>query len=312
MIPAKPDFDERPPIRLVTRLLAEMQTAIVAAGLPEMGGNLDRFMIFTLIVRQSRPRLGAEGDAVPAAISAYSLAASLSRPYETVRRHANALVAMGLCERGPGGLSAAPAGLRTPEFAALLARAHDCFVRFVEDLAMLGVPMPHARGCADYAPVIAIEAAADILLAVADTNRRVHSDWAGLVVFSSVLCANTGRVARDTKLAWRHADARVPVPAALLHPVRPSIVARTIGMTESTVRRRVAEMLADGRLEQVRGGLLVSQAWLNRPESIAISMASYGNIRRILERIAAAGFPFDDPARAYLQGRPADVVLAQG
>jgi hypothetical protein len=132
----------------------------------------------------------------------------------------------------------------------------------------------------------------------------VHSDWGELVVCSTILCANVRRFAHDPVLALRYADQTVSPPSELWRPVRPSVVARAIGISESTVRRRIAAMLGNGRLEQRRGGVVASEAWLNRPESVAISTASYHNSRRLLERAAAAGFPFESPASAYLVGRP--------
>ncbi len=289
---------ENPPIRIVTRLLAEMQTTIVGSGVRALGGELVRSVIFTLVVRQSL----SDG----AAISTYSLANSLSRPYETVRRHIGALIALGMCERTAAGVVARPAVLTRPPFSAAMTVAHDSFVRFVDDLKTLGVPMPQQRDTQRYIPPLGVQAAVDIMLAVTDTNRDTHRDWAELVIFSTVLCGNVRDFARDPVLARQYADQTTPSPEALRKPVRPSSVARAIGISESTVRRRCEAMLADGRLERVRGGLRVHENWLNRPESIATSLDSYQNIKRILERIAAAGFPFDDPASAYLDGRPAD------
>ena len=54
-----------------------------------------RFAIFSLIVRESLRR-NPRGKA----ISTHSLAISLSRSFETVRRHVIALTEAGLCVRG--------------------------------------------------------------------------------------------------------------------------------------------------------------------------------------------------------------------
>lgn len=290
------------PIRLMTRLLAEMQTAVIGTGLRALGGDLDRFTIFTLIVRQS-----LSGGA---AISAHSIANSLSRPYETVRRHIGALVARGLCARTPNGVAPVATALSGPPFADVLAVAHDSIVRFVEDLGRLGVPLPQQRDTNGYAPHIGVQAAADIMLAVIDSNRDSHRDWVDLVIFSTILCGNVRDYARDPVVAWRHADHRMPPPENLRRPVRASVAARVVGLPESTVRRRIDAMAAAGRLVRTSGGLLVSEDWMNEPRQVATSLGSYQNTKRILERLAAAGFPFAAPDTAYLTGRPADVRFA--
>ncbi len=291
-----------PPIRLVTRLLAEMQTNVIEAGLRAMGGNLDQFTIYTLIVRQS---LGGGG-----AISAHSLAHSLARPYETVRRHIGALIARGLCYRAPNGIAASPEALDAGPISEAVVAAHDGFVRFVEDLAMLGIPLPQPRSGIPYSTRVAVQAAADMLLAVMDSNRGTHHDWTELVLFSTVMCANARNYARDPVLARRHADERTPPPESIRLPVRPSVAARVIGVSESTARRRFEAMVGDGRLIRTQRGLLVSEDWMNQPAQVETSRSSYYNIKRILERVAAAGFPFGAPASVYLRGRPADTRFA--
>lgn len=295
----------RPPIRLMTRLLAEMQTSIVAAGVRAFDGDLDRFVIFTVVGRQSLTSAPQGGGEPGTPISMHALANSLSRPYETVRRHVHALIDEGVCDRQPNGVISPRASLTSVKLQALMAAAHDGFVRFVEDLAALGVALPKARAGIAYDPSVSVRGSADLMLAVTDTNRAVHGDWAELVVYSTVLCANVRRFAHDPVLAQRYADQTASPPRELWLPVRSSVVARVIGLSDSTVRRRIAAMLDDGRLEKRRGGVVVSEAWLNRPESIATSTASHHNIRRILELAAAGGFPFESPASVYLAGRPA-------
>ncbi|WP_448661182.1 hypothetical protein ACG3SL_11155 [Sphingomonas sp. CJ20] len=289
----------------MTRLLARMQTAIVGPGIRAMGGDLDRFVIFTLVARQS---LGGElsdaGLANATPITMNALSASLARPYETVRRQVMALVEQGLCIRTPNGVVGAPLLLRHPLIPELIAIAHDSFVRFVEDMVVLGVPLPRQRPDTRYALVSGFQAATDLMLAVTHANRDTHGDWAELAVFSMVLAANTQSFVCDPERAWLYADQTRPAPVQLLEPIRPSALAQVLEMPESTVRRKVAALIADGRLIRVRNGVLVSDAWMNLDSSIATSTESWHNIRRILERVAAQGFPFDAPQSAYIAGRP--------
>jgi len=91
--------------------------------------------------------------------------------------------------------------------------------------------------------------------------------------------------------------------------VRPSAVAGAPGRPEAAVRGRLVHLLADGRVERVGKKLLVSEAWLNRPESIATSVRSFSTVRLLLARLGVNGFPLHDPARAYLAGRPAPVAF---
>lgn len=302
-------YTASPPIRSMTRLLARMQTGIVAQGVRAFDGDLDRFIIFTLIGRQSMPGSASDGSAAPVPISMHALAASLAHPYETVRRHVSALVEQGLCLRLPRGFIVPPDMLGTPPIPALIAATHDHFVRFVEDMDGLGVRLPHRRHTIDYVPQRGVLAAIDLMLAVTQSNRERHGDWTELVVYSTILCANTRGYACDPAVAALYADETTSVPPERNLPVRVSVVARMLGIPDSTVRRKVASLIAEGRVIRRREGLVFSEAWLNLPESVATSTESYGNIRRVLNRVAAAGFPFDDPASAYLEGRPEPIAF---
>lgn len=294
-----------PPIRLITRCLAEMQTSIVAAGIRAFDGDLDRFVIYTLIVRQGA--LEWESSGAPAgAISANSLAASLSRPFETVRRHVLALIEAGLCRRVTAGVILTEGVLDREDMRELMVVAHDSLVRLIEDMARFGVELPEPRAAATpYDPAAGLQAAADMMLAVIDSNMQAHREWLNLVIFSTILCANARGYADDPVLALRYADHTQVPPDSIRRPVRASVVARTLGLPDSTLRRHVTALLQYGSARRVRGGLLIDKQWLNTPAAVAISLASYRNIRRILNGLQSRGFPFDDPASAYVRGRPA-------
>jgi hypothetical protein len=297
-----------PPIRLCTRLLAALQTSVMARAIRLFDGDLDRAGIYALIARQTYPfELDEPGPVT--SISAHSLAMSLSKPYETVRRHVNGLVEAGYCARGTDGVHASPAALQSPELLAFIQNAHDSAVRFVADLHDAGVPMPKVGASRPYRLAAGVQAATDLLLAVSDTNRPVHGDWMELVLFSTIYCANSQRLCRDRALARRHADGREAPPAELCDPVRTSAVARALGVPEPTVRRRVKMLVADGRVVLAGKRLLVSEDWLNQPQSIETSTRSFNTIRLVLARLGANGFPLAAPASAYLVGRPEDTVF---
>jgi hypothetical protein len=311
---AESDFGAVAPIRMVTRFLAEMQTTIVLAGLRAFDGDLDRFVVFTLIARQSSstPIDGMDVAADPPesrAISINSLAASLSRPFETVRHHVNALIAQEVVARTPSGVVALASGLQRPEMIEMSMTAHDAFVRLVEDLQRFDLPMPPQRNTSAYHPAVGVRAAADIMLAVADNNRGLHQEWINLVLYSTILCANTRSYTYDPVLARRYADQFAVPPDSLRRPLRVSALARTLRLPYATVQRRAEKLVADGRVEKVRGGLRVSEEWLNLPTSVTVSTISYQNIRRILAAATAAGFPIASPEQAYLRGRPAPSVI---
>ncbi|MHA6721533.1 helix-turn-helix domain-containing protein [Sphingomonas sp. RS2018] len=275
-----------PPIRIVTRLLARMQTSIISEGLSFASGNLDRFAMLSLIVRQT---VGpAEEPVRPMPV--LSLANSLSAPYETVRRNVAALIAAGLCERHPGGVAVSAAGQAalTP----YMMHVHAALGEFVAALHAAGVPLPSPRPAIPYSPVSGVRAAADIMLTVLDGNRAPHGSWLQLVVFSAVMDLGFATVTDDVELSRHYADEREVVPDAAIPPTRVATVARRLGMPETTVRRQLAAMVADGRVEREDVGYRVSQQWLNLPENIEVSRTSYMNIRRVMELLAAAGFPF--------------------
>lgn len=278
----------------VTHLLAEMQTSIVAAGLRSFAGDIDRFAIFSLIVRESLRRSTRDK-----AISTHSLAISLSRSFETVRRHVIALTDDGLCVRGRHGVLVRAEVLDRADIAALMRLSHDSFVRFAEGLNALGdAPIARPASIPTYDPAVGIAAAIDVMLATIDSNRAVHRNWLDLALFSTVLYANLQRCH-----AWGG-------PLGPAHAVRPGMLAAALHLPETTVRRRLKLLIeAGGPLVKAPKGFLISGEWLARPEALATSARTYANIRLIVAQAAMQGFPIDDPARVYIDGRPSAISL---
>lgn len=281
---------------MLTMLFAEMQTTIVTAGLRAFEGKLDRFVIATVIARDvlySRP------EVTP--ISVLSLASSLNRPFETTRRHVHALIDQGHITRHPGGVITAADWRDNPEIMALTHLSHDCFVRFADALKRNNLLPPIPRSLRAYTPATGIRSAIDIMLAAADSNMKTHGDWLNLVIFSTIVFANIQRFFCDANRS-AGLDER--------HAVRISAVARALELTDITARRRVARLSRPGgAIIRTTKGLLVSEPWLMSPAAKDASGRTSADVRRILVRAAAHGFPFDDPASAYIEQRPPTILI---
>lgn len=282
-----------PNVGKVTFLLAEMQTRINAAGLRSFEGDVDRFAIFSLIVRESLRR-NPRGKA----ISTHSLAISLSRSFETVRRHVIALTEAGLCVRGQYGVLVRAEVLERPDIAAMMRLAHDSFVSFVEGLEQLGEWTGARPAAKPYDPQVGIAASVDVMLAAVDSNRTIHRNWLDLMLFSTVLYANLQRSRAAGQAFGFGPD----------HAVRPAALAEAMSLPETTVRRRLKLLVEEaGSLERVAKGYIVSDAWMAQPGAAETSARTYSNIRLIVTHAVANGFPIDRPASVYIDGRPSAV-----
>lgn len=297
--------------RLLVRLLAEMQATCAAVGLKTFGGELDRTVLFMAITRASGTLTGhaaGDGERVQA-ISVNALAVSLSRPFETVRRHVNALLDLGLCVRTPAGVMCPAHVYERPEIAALLRTHHDTLVRLIEDMAAFGMPLPETRPQIGYDWQTGLAAAHDVLLTGIEFYADSYESWLDMVLATVVMCANARPFTYDRDVSLSYSDfTRLP-PESIRAPVPASALARALGLPASTIQRRVNEMIGRGQLLRKSGGLMVSEQALNGPVAVEKSRISTEHTRQILTRLAAGGFRFDDPASCYLDGRPEPVEI---
>lgn len=269
-------------------LLAELQMTVNAAGLRLFDANLDRFVIATLLGRET---IFSKVELRP--IPVHALATSLGRSPETVRRHIDALVEADFCERLRGGVVAKPSVMQEPRVAAMLVLVHDSFVRFVDAWRSCAALPPTSPASQPYDWRVGLRTAIDIMLATLDANSATHDSWLDLVIFSAVLCAN----------ARRYDELGGPLDAR--HAIPVSVVARALGLPEATVRRR-----ANGKdgfhpaIARTSKGLVLRESWLRAPGHRDVALRTQSNIRRLLVRAGQDGFPFDTLERAYLEGRP--------
>jgi hypothetical protein len=295
--------------RLLVRLLAEMQASSTARGLRVFDGELDRAVLFMVVARESgalSPLSGGHARPCesPKAISVNALAASLSRPFETVRRHINALIEQGLCVRTPAGVMTPAHVYERPEIAGLFRLHHDAFVRLIEDMVGFGIALPETRSQIAYDWRTGLAAAHDVLLTGIEFHAGQFDSWIDMVLLGTVMCANARPFTYDREVSLSYSDfTRLP-PESLRVPVPASAIARALGLPASTIQRRVNDMIRAGKLLRKAGGLMVTEAALNAQPAIEDSRTSTDHTRQIFTRLAAGGFRFDDPARCYIDGRP--------
>ncbi len=300
----------RPRNRIATRIIMEMQVGSAAAITRAFDGNFDRAVIFFALLREgSAFRDHANGTAIaqgrsrPGA-SVNALAASLDRPFETVRRHVNALIAAGLCRRD-GALVRVEAGaMADPAIDAALAELHDIMIRLIEDMVDFDLPLPPQRRNAPYDRHITIAAAIDMMLVAIEFHAGQHDDWLEVLLYGAIMVANARPITYDGEQALRYSESDTVPPETLRRPIGTAAVARALGLPYSTAGRHILRMLADGRLQRRPGGLIVSTAWMSTPSQLGGARIVAARATQILARLAANGFALDLPAALYLGERP--------
>lgn len=300
----------RPRNRIATRMIVEMLIDGAAALSRAFDGNFDRALIFFALYRESPEiRRRATGTVLAEAtncpgMSVNALAASLSRPFETVRRHVIALIESGLCIRGGQHVSVAPEAASRPEIVDTVRHLHDIMVRLVEDMAGFALPLPATRSHGPHDVNATIAAAIDMMLTAIEFHAAQHPDWIEVNTYGAVMAANARPYSYDPVLANIYGENHTVPPDSLREPVATAAIARALHLPYSTVGRHVGQMVADGRLVRRDGGVMITASWMQRPSMLDGARMIAQRTAQIFARLAASGFAFDVPAALYLDGRP--------
>ncbi len=307
----------RVPTRLIARIVSEVQQGMLATLTPRLSAVAGKQLqfgsaILALILLRNHPRFRAAGTGVsaPAAVaepvpmSVNAAAATLHRPFETMRRHALALRGTGLLDENARALAISEAFMANEACEALLLALHDWIVSLAEDLAAIGVPLPVGRLDLPYRPDVTIAVAIDLGLTPFEflAGRYVH--WIDLVLVNAVVTASTRHWTYDPEISWRYAWPETPPPRELRLPVSLPRVAQAHGLTLSTVNRHARAAIESGMLMRVPGGVLASEAFLEGETIVKGGTAAAGRTLQALSRLVPGGFRFDSPATCYAVGRP--------
>jgi hypothetical protein len=229
-------------------------------------------------------------DALRRPISVNALAHSLRMPFETMRRRVSRLVRVGVFRATADGVCTSGAAVRSP-FHRMVAEAGYGRVLAVwsrlDHLADLR-PRHYADAWPGAPPVRAVaRISAEYLLSVVDLLTAELGDPMDAAVWLEIL--------RSRSAAARPAATEC---VADPHPLRCAAIAKRLGLPRETVRRRVAHLASRSACTQVRGGLVVPDEILARPEFVRIARRNITALRRMLAALARLGAI--GPARTVL------------
>jgi DNA-binding Lrp family transcriptional regulator len=215
-------------------------------------------------------------------VSVSRIAASLNLPYETVRRRVHELERRGVCQSLDGGVIVPEAYLVSPEYVASIVAAHDRLQRFWRDLTaadlLEALPAP-SYATEQGTPVrAAVRILADYLLRSAEHLLPIAGDATSTVVLLGVLGLTT------------EVD---PDPVTAATPVRRAVpmreLAERLGLPAETARRHAMGLAERGRCARTRGGYIVTEESLRRPEWQAFFEVNLANVQRLFANLAERG-----------------------
>ena len=277
------------PYRYITWRMIEFQMESLKLALRIFPGDLHRAIIFVLIARMS---CGSwiVGDRIvrptePTVFSINALAASLSRPFETVRRHVIGMIDAGICQRFDGGVLLSPAPEREADILSFYQESANLLIGLAERLTEGGVPLPCAVTTAEDQLGRVINSALDIGLVALENNE--HSHWFELVLHGALIYENGRDIMGSPALARQYGN--TVLPDELRRPVKIRMLAQTYGIPYATVRRHIDAMLTAGRVLKQRSGYILNTEWTGRDERIEMSNRTVDYLLKQFRALAAAG-----------------------
>lgn len=256
----------------------------VAGGMAGMDGR-DSLLVMAInqaniapLTRDPNARLRYGGldspapDQVRRPVSLSAIAASLSLPYETVRRRAGRLRQAGVLEITDHGAIVPESFLASPAYLNSVVAAHARLYRFFCELRAAGLmeALPPSRYPPE--PSVPIRASlrplAEYLLRTSENLTALTGEMiAGLAFFGLI-----------------GAGSSLPPPASSV-----AEIARGLAMPHETIRRHLAALAEAGWATRVGRGFTVSQAVIERPAMQALLRDNAVNLHRLFTTLAERG-----------------------
>lgn len=250
MMSDPPPQGPTPPKRQVLRLssayfLDAMQRIMVLLDL-----GLGPALVFLQISWEnfkSHPGVGLDA---PEPVSIYAVAKALNVPYETVRRHINALVGARACERGPGGVVIAHDFYERPVVQAAMDTTRTETAAYVAAMAQAGAAPATPSPATQLSRRVGLFATEHLINCARIARTALSLDSLSALVFLEIVRQNTWHLTQDPVQAARFASAEAIPPDDLRKGVSTYAVARRLRLPYETARRQVAKLDARGYLER--------------------------------------------------------------
>lgn len=249
-------------------------------------GDLTRAIIFVLVARMAcADWVTPAGIAPPqqhGAFSVNSLAASLGRSFETIRRHVNAMIDAGICTKIPQGICLDPTSERANEIIEFYAGHARILHRLTDKIARhdVVIPRPDAPGACQLR--LQVTAALDLGLIALENNE--HETWFELIIHGAMIHESGIEFISSPTLARAYAN--TVIPDEMWRPVKIRAISDKYGMPYATVRRHFDTMQSVGMLRKRTGGYTLSTAWTAEPERIEMSNRTVQYLLRHLRSLA--------------------------
>lgn len=277
------------PYRYITWRMIEFQSNSLKNALRIFPRDLDRAIIFTLVSRIACTDWAtADGIKRPKRhrpFSINSLAASLSRPFETVRRHVHGMIDEGICARSDDGIILSPSAEREADIIAYYRCASDLILNLATTLSDWGVEIPAAQDMNDDQMGPLIKASLDIGLVALENNP--HSHWFELILHGTMIYENGRDIMGCPELSRIYGNK--VLTAEQRRPAKIRALATTYAMPYATVRRQMEFLMSEGALLKKQGGYILNPDWTGDDARIEGSNQSVQYVLRQFRTLAASG-----------------------
>ena len=136
---------------------------------------------------------------------------------------------------------------------------------------------------------IAARLSAEYFLRAVQLLLETHGDPLDGIIAQTINTANTAHLDAGNGGGQRNMATDQTPPDDVRRPISIARIAESLGLPFETTRRRVQRLIDAGACARIEGGLIVTQAFLERPEVVRSDVANVGYLCRLVGDLQAAG-----------------------